>query len=616
MRRLLMVIVSSVMAIVVLLAAQLLLVDQVSPPNHTTETQTSLERPAQKVTVDHRAENVVNLPDNLSVTPAADPFLTTLSVDELLAALLAAASNYDESALSLLRLQLLQLDAEEVGRKALALLDIERAELANPPSKHSERVRQLRAACLLYFGARSQPQSALSVLRYRWSEGNLTDERRDKWLFIEKHGVDTLASMALMGTDLIESNALSMAIAMDLVSDAPQLTSLYELITDAYVISFPDGEIPDPWMSRIVGAVGARRSYVPVQNWSIFEVCLRGLQTQTRLSGRLRAQIQAVLLQDPVGYWELMDALRAVETIRAAAQALVGYLASHSLTHHELNQIILLLHQRFGSTFDSYREFTDTALRIGADKVPLERWRELASALADIGVTEENPAQWQMAIYLLHGMRCGWSANHYKTLAPTDMFSGDPTNTLDRLRTLHARAIQLDAKGESGTRGVAAGRVLELVWLVDATIYSKLEIACAFLEDRHSLSRTEFLAVVNGLRRNLSHLDESCGVGVAELFDILFERFSYDDNIRTPAEQRPLLADMREAITMRQIGTVLAACGYPALASHSYRAVSQMALAVHAASSAWQPDIGRGISQQTIDTTKSIASECLLHYPS
>lgn len=480
------------------------------------------------------------------------------TIADLIEGLMTAADEFDNVALMEIRAMLLARDQVEVSRAARAQIVIEREQ---PPTRlPSQRVCRLGHLLLLTKGEGDPP--ALTELRRRWSEPEISQGRLAKWTAINRRPVGERASRALADEDVIEARAVGYATLLELSWGQGRQPGVLSVLRSAYKAGIPAGEVPDPWVSEVVDRLARYRSEIPDDGWEALAPCLRTFHDLKGISERLRTQIAALFVEKPGSFWELMEALNGVGSVEAAARALIGLMYSRALSTDEVDMFLSLFRQRFGWDARNLHQLMKDVMGEGP-RIPREHVQDLASSLLQVAHDSDDAFQWNTAMTALCGMRNAAIGS----AAGDDLLAGPGNDFKQLLRALNRKALRTDNVIPKSIDGISAAIVLDLVWTMDAPADERVALALEIVRSREKLGPVDLMWTFNGLERVKDELFPALGSLVASLID---EAFSHADMQavrkfwKSPASG-PLKPDSIEAYWVDLCNGVLAACGYPAL---------------------------------------------------
>ena len=524
------------------------------------------------------------------------PEATNHTVADLIDGLMAAADDLDNVALMEIRALLLARDQVDVSRAARAQIVVEREQ----PSTRlpQQRVCRLGHLFLLTKGEGDPP--ALTELRRRWSEPEISQGRLAKWTLINRRPIGERASRALADEDVIEARAVGYAILLELSWGQGKEPGVTATLRSAYKSGIPDGEVPDPWVSEVVDRLARHRSEIQAVGWDTLVPCLRTLHDLKGISGRLREQIAALFVEKPGSFWELMEALNDASSIEPAARALIGLMYSRALSTDEVDMFLALFRQKFGWGASLYEQLMKLVMGEGPN-IPRVHVQDLAASLLQVAHDSDDAYHWNTAIAALYGMRYATMA----TVAGDDLLARKDKDFKQLLKALNRKALRTDNAIPKQVDGFSAAMVLDLVWTMDLPADERIALALELVRSREKLGYVDIIWTINGLERQKDELFPSLGSLVASLIEEVF--FRADMNAVRKAgkspETGPLPLLSSEVFWVDQSNGVLSACGFPTLGevsrdllvSWARRTLEYYEQAGAAAAEGEDADIGRPI---------------------
>ncbi|MCC7509070.1 MAG: hypothetical protein IT464_06820 [Planctomycetes bacterium] len=497
-------------------------------------------------------------PTNELPDPIRLPESTNHTITDLMEGLMTAADEFDNVALMEIRAMLLARDQVEVARAARAQIVIEREQ----PSTRlpAQRVCRLGHLLLLTKGEGDPP--ALTELRRRWSEPEIAQGRLANWTLINRRPVGERASMALAEEDRVETGAVSYAILLELSWGQGGRPGVLSVLRNAYKSGIPAGEVPDPWVSEVVDRVARQRSEIQAGQWDALAPCLRTLHDLEGVSGRLRAQIAALFVEKPGSFWELMEALNSVNSVEAAARALIGLMYSRALSTDEVDMFLALFRQKFGWDSEQYSQLMRWVIR-DSRNFPREHVQELASSLLQIAHDSDDPYHWNTAMSALYGMRFATIGS----VSGDNLLSRPGTDFKELLRALNRKAVKSENVFGKGLEGWSAAIILDLVWTMDAPVDEKIMLAIELIKTRSRLLSADVSWTMNGLERVKADIHPALGPLVATLIEETISRADWKAVLKSwnSPESGPIRPFSVEACVIDQCIGALAAGGYPVI---------------------------------------------------
>jgi hypothetical protein len=528
-----------------------------------------------------------------------------LTVEDLIQGLMRAADAQDGAALRELRAALMSRNAPEVVPLAIEQLELE---LADSTVTSRDR-RLIRTSNLAYIICAFDAATVFARLRRNWSSPEIAGARMSRWEETDRLPVSLLANRALDDVDRLNALAIGYAVVHDLQTYSYTMAnSVFAYLVSSYSDGVSDGEVPDPWLSEFVLEIGKRQSQLNPAAWAVVVPALETIRRNHSFSARLRRQVAPFLVEAPSGFWELLDVVRVAESLEVAATALRKYLERYELSTDELEMLLSLYNERFGTTHFDYHRFM-TELQPGwAPNVRLDTWRSFAGGLLQLARTTNEDALTRGSLGMLYEMARFWPVNHTGA-SSTPMFSGGGEETLTALRVLYERTSESEYIARSPSTDFPSNQVLVLAWKADAPIRDVLSVVNEICAGRAELTKGEFIAVINGLDDIKFSLSLSEGALVAQIIDTCFAKYRLE-----LTEKRPVTPLHTEAVYSRQFGQVLRAVGFPSLSGTCRNALVEMARIVKQDSPGWLEREWRHVSPTAIEHIRAGAQAILSNY--